>query len=59
MENLESGNNNNLTQEKEGEVSHEEDFAELVESSFHTIQEGEVVTGVVVQIAAERCGLKI
>jgi small subunit ribosomal protein S1 len=53
MENLESENNNIQTEEREGDVSHEEDFAELVESSFHTIQEGEVVTGVVVQVASE------
>lgn len=54
MENLETQTNNNPATEADGpETSNEEDFAELVESSFHTIQEGEVVTGVVVQITPE------
>ncbi|MEJ2716700.1 MAG: 30S ribosomal protein S1 [Deltaproteobacteria bacterium] len=54
MENLETQTNNNPATEVDGhETSNEEDFAELVESSFHTIQEGEVVTGVVVQITTE------
>ncbi|MFH0824602.1 MAG: 30S ribosomal protein S1, partial [Pseudomonadota bacterium] len=63
MENLESQLNETSSQEEENktsstedegmEMSNEEDFAELVESSFHQIQEGEVVTGVVVQITPE------
>jgi small subunit ribosomal protein S1 len=63
MENLESQLNETSSQEEEiktsssedegMEMSNEEDFAELVESSFHQIQEGEVVTGVVVQITPE------
>jgi len=40
--------------EREGEeLSDEEDFAELVESSFHRVQEGDVVTGTVVQVTSE------
>lgn len=53
MENLESQTDNNLTQEKPHEPGREEDFAELVESSFHKVQEGEVVKGRVVQITPE------
>lgn len=54
MENLETQTNNNLlTDESEQEMAREEDFAELVESSFHKVQEGEVVTGTVVQITSD------
>ncbi len=54
MENLETQTNHNrMEEESDREVSNEEDFAELVESSFHSIQEGEVVTGTVVQITPE------
>lgn len=54
MENLETQTNNNLlTDEGEQEMAREEDFAELVESSFHKVQEGEVVTGTVVQITSD------
>lgn len=55
MENLETqSNNNTLHVEENGQdISKEEDFAELVESSFHKVQEGEVVTGMVVQLTAE------
>ncbi len=54
MENLETQTNNNLLmEENEQEITKEEDFAELVESSFHKVQEGEVVTGTVVQVTAE------
>ena len=54
MENLETQTNNNLLiEENEQESTREEDFAELVESSFHKVQEGEVVTGMVVQVTAE------
>ncbi|MGB6067367.1 MAG: 30S ribosomal protein S1 [Desulfomonilaceae bacterium] len=54
MENLETQTNNNLPmEENEQEIAKEEDFAELVESSFHKVQEGEVVTGTVVQVTAE------
>lgn len=54
MQNLETQTDNNLPNEsKSGEVTNEEDFAELVESSFHDIQEGEVVTGTVVQVNPE------
>lgn len=54
MENLETQTNNNLpVEENEQEITKEEDFAELVESSFHKVQEGEVVTGMVVQVTAE------
>jgi small subunit ribosomal protein S1 len=54
MENLETQLNNDSTEEKEQEeFSNEEDFAELVESSFSKVQEGDVVTGVVVQVTPE------
>ncbi len=54
MENSETQTENkNLSEEEGPEITNEEDFAELVESSFQTIQEGEVVTGVVVQVTAE------
>ena len=54
MENSETQTNNNLpVEEIEQEITKEEDFAELVESSFHKVQEGEVVTGMVVQVTAE------
>jgi len=54
MENSETQTNNNLPiEEIEQEITKEEDFAELVESSFHKVQEGEVVTGMVVQVTAE------
>jgi len=54
MENLETQTDNNLSSaENEHEISREEDFAELVESSFHKVQEGEIVTGMVVQITAD------
>ncbi len=54
MENLETQLNNDSTEEKEQEeFSSEEDFAELVESSFNKVQEGDVVTGVVVQVTPE------
>jgi len=57
MENLETqtDNNNPSAVEDGPEISREkeEDFAELVESSFHRVQEGEIVTGVVVQITAD------
>jgi small subunit ribosomal protein S1 len=54
MENLETQSNNNLPTEENGQdIAKEEDFAELVESSFHKVQEGEVVTGTVVQLTAE------
>jgi small subunit ribosomal protein S1 len=54
MENLETQSNHNLLSEDEGqEISKEENFAELVESSFHKAQEGEIVSGVVVQITPE------
>lgn len=54
MQNLETQTDNNLPNEsRSGEGANEEDFAELVESSFHDIQEGEVVTGTVVQVNPE------
>jgi small subunit ribosomal protein S1 len=54
MENVETQTNNKPTTEENGqETSNEEDFAELVESSFQTIHEGEVVTGTVVQVTPE------
>ncbi len=54
MENLETQSNHNLLSEDDGqEISREENFAELVESSFHKAQEGEIVSGVVVQITPE------
>jgi len=46
-------NNNPPIEEHEQEISNEEDFAELVESSLHSIQEGEVVTGMVVQVTTD------
>lgn len=53
MENLETQTNNFITDEGEHEIAREEDFAELVESSFHKVQEGEVVTGIVVQVTSD------
>jgi small subunit ribosomal protein S1 len=54
MENLETQSNDNLTNEEEGQdTTKEENFAELVESSFHKAQEGQIVKGVVVQITPE------
>lgn len=54
MENLETQAIDNLTNEEEGQdTTKEENFAELVESSFHKAQEGQVVKGVVVQITPE------
>ncbi|MBI4964914.1 MAG: 30S ribosomal protein S1 [Desulfomonile tiedjei] len=53
MENVETQNNNLPAEQNEQENSREEDFAELVESSFHRVQEGEVVTGMVVQVTPE------
>ncbi|MGC8658544.1 MAG: 30S ribosomal protein S1 [Desulfomonilaceae bacterium] len=54
MENLETQTTNNLTNEEEGQdTTKEENFAELVESSFHKAQEGQIVKGVVVQITPE------
>ncbi len=55
MENTETEtNNSNVPVEgNQQESSREEDFAELVESSFHRVQEGEVVTGKVVQLTPE------
>ncbi len=54
MENLETQTNNNLpAEENEQDISRDEDFAELVESSFNKVQEGEVVTGMVVQVTNE------
>jgi small subunit ribosomal protein S1 len=54
MENVETQTNDNrLTEENGQEPTHEEDFAELVESSFQSIQEGEVVTGTVVQLTPD------
>ena len=54
MENLETQSNDNLTNEEEGQdTTKEENFAELVESSFHKAQEGQIVKGVVVQITTE------
>lgn len=53
MENVETQTNNNPVEEDGQETTREEDFAELVESSFHKVQEGEVVTGVVVQVTPE------
>jgi small subunit ribosomal protein S1 len=54
MQNLDSQTNNNLpVEENTQETAREEDFAELVESSFHKVQEGEVVTGVVVQLTSD------
>ena len=53
MENVETQNNNLPAEQNEQENAREEDFAELVESSFQRVQEGEVVTGMVVQITPE------
>ena len=55
MENLETQSIDNLTNEEEEgqDTTKEENFAELVESSFHKAQEGQIVTGVVVQITPE------
>ncbi|MGO9116904.1 MAG: 30S ribosomal protein S1 [Desulfomonilaceae bacterium] len=54
MENTETETNNNVPAEgNQQESAREEDFAELVESSFHRVQEGEVVTGKVVQLTPE------
>jgi small subunit ribosomal protein S1 len=53
MENVETQNNNLPAEQHEQENSREEDFAELVESSFHRVQEGEVITGMVVQVTPE------
>jgi small subunit ribosomal protein S1 len=53
MENVETQTNNIPIEESDQDISREEDFAELVESSFHKVQEGEVVTGVVVQVTAD------
>jgi small subunit ribosomal protein S1 len=54
MDNLESQNNEKPEkEEREHEASYDEDFGELVESSFHSIQEGEVVPGTVVQVTTE------
>ncbi len=53
MENLETQTNNFISDEGEHEMAREEDFAELVESSFHKVQEGEVVTGIVVQVTSD------
>ncbi|MGC8603242.1 MAG: 30S ribosomal protein S1 [Desulfomonilaceae bacterium] len=54
MENLETQSTDILTNEEEGQdTTKEENFAELVESSFHKAQEGQIVKGVVVQISPE------
>ena len=54
MENLETQSIDNLTNEEEGQDNtKEENFAELVESSFHKAQEGQIVKGVIVQITPE------
>lgn len=56
MENTETEtktNNNVPAEGNQQESAREEDFAELVESSFHRVQEGEVVTGKVVQLTPE------
>ncbi len=54
MENLETQTNNNInSQEENREIANEEDFEKLVEKSFHDIQEGEVVTGTIVQVTPE------
>jgi small subunit ribosomal protein S1 len=53
MDNMETQNNKLPAPETDQEAAREEDFAELVESSFHKVQEGEVVTGRVVQITPE------
>lgn len=54
MENLETQTDINYPVEDSAQdISREEDFAELVESSFHKVQEGEVVKGTVVQVTPE------
>ena len=54
MENLQTQSIDNLTNEEEGQDNtKEENFAELVESSFHKAQEGQIVKGVIVQITPE------
>lgn len=53
MDNVETQTNNLASEEAEQQVGKDEDFAELVESSFHKVQEGEIVTGKVVQVTAE------
>ena len=54
MENLETQTDNKHPEDdRSQDISKEEDFAELVESSFHKVQEGEVVKGVVVQLTPE------
>jgi small subunit ribosomal protein S1 len=53
MENVETQNNNLPAEQNEQESAREEDFAELMESSFQRVQEGEVVTGMVVQVTPE------
>lgn len=54
MENLETQTDiNRLVEDSAQDISREEDFAELVESSFHKVQEGEVVKGTVVQVTPE------
>jgi small subunit ribosomal protein S1 len=52
MENVDDQINNPIEKDVQ-ETSYDEDFAELVESSFQSIQEGAVVPGVVVQITAD------
>jgi small subunit ribosomal protein S1 len=54
MDNAETQTNNSLSRDEDVRgATKEEDFAELVESSFHKVQEGEVVTGLVVQVTPE------
>ncbi|MCX5862448.1 MAG: 30S ribosomal protein S1 [Desulfomonile sp.] len=54
MEKLETQTDTNYPMEDRAQdISKEEDFAELVESSFHKVQEGEVVRGTVVQVTPE------
>jgi small subunit ribosomal protein S1 len=64
MDNLETQTNETSPEENESlekdnaeregeEISGDEDFAELVESSFHKVQEGDVVTGMIVQLTSE------
>ena len=52
MDNAETQTNNNLSVEGIEEETAQE-FADLVESSFHRVHEGEVVTGKVVQLTPE------
>jgi small subunit ribosomal protein S1 len=52
MENVDDQINNPIEKELQ-DISYDEDFAELVESSFQSIQEGAVVPGTVVQITAD------